>query len=141
MSDNDKELTHLEKLEARMAKLRMQIAKEKKKESAKQRKERTHRLIKKGGLVEMVLGDSVDAGLLVGLLDSRKELFQNPESGNSRELKARGDRLIAEREHQKEVKKQDDSTGAGRELAGSQAAASPAGQNAENAANSYARVH
>ena len=64
MSDTNKELSHLEKLEARMAKLRMQIAKEKKKESAKVRKERTHRLIKKGGLVEMVWGDSVDAGLL-----------------------------------------------------------------------------
>jgi len=139
MSDNDKELTHLEKLEARMAKLRMQIAKEKKKESAKQRKERTHRLIKKGGLVEMVLGDSVDTGLLVGLLDSRKDIFQDPESSQARDLKARGDRLIAERERQKEVKKKDDSTGSG--IAGSSATASPAGQNAENAADGNARIH
>lgn len=139
MSDNDKELSHLEKLEARMAKLRMQIAKEKKKESAKVRKERTHRLIKKGGLVEMVWGDSVDAGLLVGLLDSRRELIQNPESGQARELKARGDKLIAERERGKEANKKD--AGTRGESAGNPAAASPAGQNAENAANSYARIH
>ena len=126
MSDTDKELSHLEKLEARMAKLRMQIAKEKKKESAKVRKERTHRLIKKGGLVEMVWGDSVDAGLLVGLLDSRK-------------LKARGDRLRAERERGKEAHKKDG--GARAESAGNPATTSTAGQNAENAADSYARIH
>ncbi|MBQ1856339.1 MULTISPECIES: conjugal transfer protein TraD [Selenomonas] len=139
MSDTDKELSHLEKLEARMAKLRMQIAKEKKKESAKVRKERTHRLIKKGGLVEMVWGDSVDAGLLVGLLDSRKELIQNPESGQARELKARGDKLIAERERGKEAHKKDG--GARAESAGNPATTSTAGQNAENAADSYARIH
>ena len=87
----------------------------------------------------MVWGDSVDAGLLVGLLDSRKELIQNPESGQARELKARGDKLIAERERGKEAHKKDG--GARAESAGNPATTSTAGQNAENAADSYARIH
>ena len=94
-SDN---LTRLEKLEARMAKLRRQMALEKRKESDKQRKERTHRLVRTGGLVEMVLGEDVDAGLLTGILMKSRSLFEQYDSERSRELKAAGDRLIAERE-------------------------------------------
>lgn len=46
--------------------------KELKKESDRKRKERTHRLIKSGGIVEMVLGSEVDKGLLTGLLLENK---------------------------------------------------------------------
>ena len=57
----------------------------------------------------------------------------------ARELKARGDKLIAERERGKEAHKKDG--GARAESAGNPATTSTAGQNAENVADSYARIH
>lgn len=108
MAEEEKALSRLEKLEARMEKVRRQIALERRKESERARKERTHRLIRRGGLVEMVLGEEVDAGLLVGLLLAKKSMFEKDAalSGEAREMKLRGDRLIAEREEQKGGKKE-----------------------------------
>lgn len=103
------EQSKLEKLVARAEKLKRQIALEKRKDSDKKRKARTHRLIREGGLVEMILGESVDAGLLTGLLESKKSLFDlnNTDNSEVRELKALGDRIIAEHEN-KEGKNDND---------------------------------
>ena len=99
----EKELSRLEKLEAKMAQVKRQIALERRKESERARKERTHRLIRRGGLVEMVLGEHVDAGLLVGVLLKNQQLFEegSGQGGEAFELKRRGDGLIAEREAKK----------------------------------------
>jgi len=97
-SKSEDNRTRLEKLEEKMAKLRRQISLEKKRESDKERRERTHRLVRQGGLVEMVLGDAVDAGILTGLLIKNKNIFAAPDSAEAQELKRQGDRLIAERE-------------------------------------------
>ena len=99
----EKELSRLEKLEAKMAQVKRQIALERRKESERARKERTHRLIRRGGLVEMVLGEHVDAGLLVGVLLKNQQLFEegSGQGGEAFELKRRGDSLIAEREAKK----------------------------------------
>ena len=96
------ELTKLEKLEAKLAQMKRQIALERKKESDKKRRERTHRLIRHGGLIEMILGESVDAGTLAGLLDMKKAVFLSG-SGEALEWKRRGDRIIAEREAEREA--------------------------------------
>lgn len=95
------ELTKLEKLEAKLAQMKRLIAIERKKESDKKRRERTHRLIRHGGLIEMILGESVDAGTLAGLLDMKKAVFLSG-SGEALEWKRRGDRIIAEREAERE---------------------------------------
>lgn len=109
-----RELSRLEKLEAKMAQVKRQLALERRKESERARKERTHRLIRRGGLVEMVLGEEVDAGLLVGVLLQHKHLFAPAagadgtgaaRSGEAYELKCRGDRLIAAREAAREKAK------------------------------------
>lgn len=99
----EKELSRLEKLEAKMAQVKRQIALERRKESERARKERTHRLIRRGGLVEMVLGEHVDAGLLVGVLLKNQQLFEEGSGQGSEafELKRLGDGLIAEREAKK----------------------------------------
>ena len=98
------ELTKLEKLEAKLAQMKRQIAIERKKESDKKRRERTHRLIRHGGLIEMILGESVDAGTLAGLLDMKKAVFLSG-SGEALEWKRRGDRIIAEREAAREMER------------------------------------
>ena len=98
------ELTKLEKLEAKLAQMKRQIALERKKESDKKRRERTHRLIRHGGLIEMILGESVDAGTLAGLLDMKKAVFLSG-SGEALEWKRRGDRIIAEREAEREMER------------------------------------
>ena len=98
------ELTKLEKLEAKLAQMKRQIAIERKKESDKKRRERTHRLIRHGGLIEMILGESVDAGTLAGLLDMKKAVFLSG-SGEALEWKRRGDRIIAEREAAREAER------------------------------------
>ena len=67
-NEPQREMTALEKLLAKKEKLDRQIALAKRKDSEKKRKERAHRLIREGGLVEMILGENVDAGLLTGLL-------------------------------------------------------------------------
>lgn len=98
------ELTKLEKLEAKMAHMKRLIAIERKKESDKKRRERTHRLIRHGGLIEMILGESVDAGTLAGLLDMKKAVFLSG-SGEALEWKRRGNRIIAEREAEREMER------------------------------------
>lgn len=147
----DKALSRLEKLEAKMEKVKRQIALERRRESEKARKERTHRLIRRGGLVEMVLGENVDAGLLVGLLLAKKSMFENDSalSSEASEMKLRGDRLIAEREAaQKGGKKKDaehggtDESGRGGTSAGTSASgAGGARQDAQDAADGDARLH
>lgn len=89
--------TRLERLEARMAAVKKQIAEERKKEAQKQRRERSHRLIRCGGLVEMILGENVDPGTLAGLLAVSKEAFL-AQNGEAQAWKRRGDAIIAERE-------------------------------------------
>jgi len=98
------ELTKLEKLEAKMEKMKRLIAIERKKESDKKRRERTHRLIRHGGLIEMILGESVDAGTLAGLLATKKDVFLSG-TGEALEWKRRGDRIIAEREAAREAER------------------------------------
>lgn len=68
-----------------------------------ERKERTRRLINTGGLVHMVLGDEVDAGLLVGLLLKYKSIFGTGMPDH--ELKKAGDAFINEREKAKKEAK------------------------------------
>lgn len=68
-----------------------------------ERKERTRRLIHTGGLVYMVLGDDVDAGLLVGLLLKYKSIFGTGTPDH--ELKMAGDAFISEREKAKKEAK------------------------------------
>ena len=147
----DKALSRLEKLEAKMEKVKRQIALERRRESEKARKERTHRLIRRGGLVEMVLGENVDAGLLVGLLLAKKPMFEQDSalSSEASEMKLRGDRLIAEREAaQKGGNKKDaehggtDESGRGGTSAGTSAAgAGGARQDAQDAADGDAGLH
>lgn len=98
------ELTKLEKLEAKLAQMKRQIAIERKKESDKKRRERTHRLIRHGGLIEMILGESVDAGTLAGLLAVKKDVFLSG-TGEALEWKRHGDRIIAEREAAREAER------------------------------------
>lgn len=147
----DKALSRLEKLEAKMEKVKRQIALERRRESEKARKERTHRLIRRGGLVEMVLGENVDAGLLVGLLLAKKSMFENDSalSSEASEMKRHGDRLIAEREAaQKGGKKKDaehgetDESSRGGTSAGTSAAGTGgARQDAQDAADGDAGLH
>lgn len=65
--------------------------------SEAERKARTRRLIQLGGLCQMVLGDTIDAGLLTGLLIKNKNIFEN---GNA-EIKLLGDTLISEKEEER----------------------------------------
>ena len=68
-----------------------------------ERKVRHHRLIETGALVEKILGESVDKGILAGLLDKYKELFDG--SGAAYEIKLAGDSLISRWEAEKEAAK------------------------------------
>lgn len=68
-----------------------------------ERKVRNHRLIETGALVEKILGESVDKGILAGLLDKYKELFDG--SGVAYEIKLAGDNLISRWEAEKEAAK------------------------------------
>lgn len=130
--------SRLDKLEARMLKLRQMIAKEKRRDSEKKRKERTHRLIKRGGLIEMVLGENVDAGLLTGLLAKNKALFENATSPQAVELKAIGDRLISEQEAANKSNKAKASEG---DAAGEAAATASEGAASSAASTSYSSVN
>lgn len=71
--------------------------------AALERKVRNHRLIETGALVEKILGESVDKGILAGLLDKYKELFDG--SGAAYEIKIVGDSLISRWEAEKEAAK------------------------------------
>ena len=68
-----------------------------------ERKVRNHRLIETGALVEKILGESVDKGILAGLLDKYKELFDG--CGAAYEIKLAGDSLISRWEAEKEAAK------------------------------------
>lgn len=146
----DKALSRLEKLEAKMEKVKRQIALERRRESERARKERTHRLIRRGGLVEMVLGEDVDAGLLVGLLLAKKSMFERDSALSSEvsEMKLRGDRLIAEREAQKGGRREhaehggtDESSRGGTSAGTSAAGTGGARQDAQDAADGDAGLH
>ena len=65
--------------------------------TAAERRERTHKLIKLGGLCQMVYGTDIDAGLLTGILIKNKEVFA---SGDS-EIKLLGDTCISKIEEEK----------------------------------------
>ncbi|MBP2637769.1 MAG: Conjugal transfer protein TraD [Firmicutes bacterium] len=67
-----------------------------------QRKARNRRVYQKGGLVELVFGDTVDAGFLVGMLLAGKAC--SPEQKVN--LKRQGDKKIAKFEQQKKPGKQ-----------------------------------
>lgn len=71
--------------------------------AALERKVRNHRLIETGALVEKILGESVDKGILAGLLDKYKGLFDG--SGAAVEIKIAGDSLISRWEAEKEAAK------------------------------------
>lgn len=71
--------------------------------AALERRVRNHRLIETGALVEKILGESVDKGVLAGLLDKYKGLFDG--SGAAVELKIAGDSLISQWEAEKEAAK------------------------------------
>lgn len=68
-----------------------------------ERKARNHRLIEIGALVEKILGESVDRGILAGLLDREKNLFDG--SGNAYEIKLAGDSLISRWEAERQAAK------------------------------------
>ena len=67
--------------------------------AALERKVRNHRLIETGALVEKILGESVDKGILAGLLDKYKGYFDG--SGAAMEIKIAGDTLISRWEAEK----------------------------------------
>lgn len=71
--------------------------------SALERRVRNYRLIETGALVEKILGESVDKGILAGLLDKYKDLFDG--SGAAVEIKITGDSLISRWEAEKEEAK------------------------------------
>lgn len=71
--------------------------------AAMERRVRNHRLIEIGALVEKVLGESVDKGILTGLLDSNRELFNG--SGAAYEIKIAGDTLISRWEEERKAAK------------------------------------
>lgn len=71
--------------------------------AALERKVRNHRLIETGALVEKILGESVDKGILAGLLNKYRDLFGG--SGAAIEIKIAGDTLISQWEAEKEAAK------------------------------------
>lgn len=71
--------------------------------AAIERRVRNHRLIETGALVEKILGESVDKGILAGLLDKYKNLFNG--SGAAYEIKIAGDTLISRWEEERKAAK------------------------------------
>lgn len=71
--------------------------------AAVERRVRNHRLIETGALVEKILGENVDKGILAGLLDKYKELFDG--SGAAYEIKIAGDTLISRWEEERKAAK------------------------------------
>ena len=71
--------------------------------AALERKVRNHRLIETGALVEKILGESVDKGILAGLLDKYKGYFNG--SIADVEIKIAGDSLISRWEAEKAAEK------------------------------------
>lgn len=71
--------------------------------AALERKVRNHRLIETGDCVEKILGESVDKGILAGLLDKYKGYFNG--SIADVEIKIAGDSLISRWEAEKAAAK------------------------------------
>lgn len=71
--------------------------------AAIERRVRNHRLIETGALVEKILGESADKGILAGLLDKYKNLFNG--SGAAYEIKIAGDTLISRWEEERKAAK------------------------------------
>lgn len=71
--------------------------------AALERKVRNHRLIETGALVEKILGENIDKGILAGLLDKYKAYFDG--SGAAVEIKIAGDSLISRWEAEKAAAK------------------------------------
>lgn len=71
--------------------------------SALERKVRAHRLIETGAIVEKIIGENVDKGILAGLIDKYKYLFNG--SGAAQEIKIAGDTLISRWEEEKKAAK------------------------------------
>ena len=69
--------------------------------SALERRVRNHRLIETGAIVEKILGENADKGILAGLLDKYKDLFNG--SGAGYEIKIAGDTLISRWEEEKKA--------------------------------------
>ena len=69
--------------------------------SALERRVRNHRLIETGAIVEKILGENADKGILAGLLDKYKDLFNG--SGAGDEIKIAGDTLISRWEEEKKA--------------------------------------
>lgn len=71
--------------------------------SALERKVRAHRLIETGAIVEKIIGENVDKGILAGLIDKYKYYFNG--SGAAQEIKIAGDTLISRWEEEKKAAK------------------------------------
>jgi len=84
----------LKKLRVERKELSMQL-------SALERRVRNHRLIETGAIVEKILGENADKGILAGLLDKYKDLFNG--SGAGDEIKIAGDTLISRWEEEKKA--------------------------------------
>lgn len=84
----------LKKLRVERKELSMQL-------SALERRVRNHRLIETGAIVEKILGENADKGILAGLLDKYKDLFNG--SGAGYEIKIAGDTLISRWEEEKKA--------------------------------------
>ena len=86
----------LKKLREERKELSMQL-------SELERRVRNHRLIETGAIVEKIIGENVDKGILAGLLDKYKDLFDG--SGAAYEIKIAGDTLISRWEEEKKAAK------------------------------------
>lgn len=73
--------------------------------AAIERKVRNHRLIETGAIVEKIIGENVDKGILAGLIDKYKYLFNGNGSGAAQEIKIAGDTLISRWEEEKKAAK------------------------------------
>ena len=84
----------LKKLREERKELSMQL-------SALERRVRNHRMIETGAIVEKILGENADKGILAGLLDKYKDLFNGSAAGY--EIKIAGDTLISRWEEEKKA--------------------------------------
>lgn len=89
--------TKMELLMEKKAKLERIIRSEKAKESKEERKKRTHELIQRGALLDIVGLGNVDKGVLLGgFLEMAKTLNETPNKVES--WKTQGDMVLKERE-------------------------------------------
>ena len=86
----------IKKLEEQIAKKKAALIREKGRQSEKERKARTRKLIQIGGLAEVAELVDADPGFLLGHLMQGKDI--SPESGDWKRLKAKGDSVLKERE-------------------------------------------